>query len=132
MRFIHPVGIQYGTESKKFHSFIHLPDSFIPSEIHTHVPERIADFLALGHARVVGPGLAVERGGGEEDAGVIDAEVVAAAAVHADQVERRRKQLRGKTNADHTHAGVWGRRGVGGRREEGRKRGVGGEWGGER
>ena len=54
----------------------------------------------------MGPGLAVERGGGEEDAGVVDAEVVAAAPVDADQVERRGEQLGGKTNADHTHAGV--------------------------
>ena len=61
---------------------------------------------ALGHAGVVRLQFAVERLAGEEDAGVVDAEVVASAAVDADQFERRREELRRETDADLTNARV--------------------------
>ena len=68
--------------------------------------ERKARLLTLRHAGEVGLRFPVQRAFREEEAGVVDEEIVASAAVDADQFERRRKELRRKSDSDATNPSV--------------------------
>ena len=64
---------------------------------------------ALRHAGEVGFDLSVERRSGKKDAGIVDEEIVASAAVDADQVEGRGIKNGRKTLSHASDAGVCGK-----------------------